>query len=97
MSVSAKKKELKTVPVSFTEFTDPDFIPYGSYYIRNAMGEYLFIKTSDRKAAQEHVDEYYGKGRYTVIPSKTEKLKSRLESGGLSCTGTATRRGQQKR
>lgn len=92
----AKKKEIQTVNVTFEEFTDPEFIPYGSYYIRNALGEYVFLKTSDRKVAQDFINDQYGKGRYTVIPSKNEKTKSRLESGGLSCTGTATRRGQKR-
>lgn len=91
-----KKKEMKTVVVGFVEFTSPDFIPYGSYYIRNASGDYVFMKTSDRKSAQAYADKTYGKGKYNVIPSKTEKTKSRLESGGLSCTGTATRRGQKR-
>jgi hypothetical protein len=95
--MAEKKKEMKTVVVEFKEFTSPDFIPYGSYYIRDAKGNYIFMKTSDRLSAQAYVNEQYGKGKYTVIPSKTEKTKSRLESGGLSCTGTATRRGQQKR
>ena len=54
------------------------------------------MKTSDRKVAQQHIDKEYGKGKYTVVPAKTQKTVSRLESGGLSCTGTATRRGQKR-
>lgn len=97
MSDVKKVKPLVTVVVKFDQFTDPDFIPPGSFYIRDASGDYLFIKTSDRKAAQDHADKEYGKGKYAVIPTKDQKTKSRLESGGLSCYGTATRRGQQKR
>lgn len=90
-------KIIKTVDVEFDTFSEWDFVPPGSFYIRPASGDYLFLKTSDRKAAQDFVNETYGSGKYAVIPAKIQKTKSRLESGGLSCTGTATRRGQQKR
>lgn len=90
-------KVLKTVVVSYDSFSEWDFIAPGSFYIRPASGDYLFLKTSDRKAAQAFVNKEYGAGKYAVIPTKDQKTKSRLESGGLSCYGTATRRGQQKR
>lgn len=90
-------KVIKTVAVDYETFSEWDFTPPGSFFIRDASGWYVFLKTSDRKAAQEHVNNEYGKGKYTVIPTKDQKTKSRLESGGLSCYGTATRRGQQKR
>ncbi|AEO14557.1 hypothetical protein MT_57010 [Pseudomonas phage phiPto-bp6g] len=90
-------KIIKTVVVEFDTFSEWDFVPPGSFYIRPATGDYLFLKTSDRKAAQDFVNNEYGVGKYSVIPTKDQKTKSRLESGGLSCTGTATRRGQQKR
>lgn len=89
------EKVIKTVAVDFETFSEWDFIPMGSFYIRTADGNYLFLKTSDRKAAQEHINNEYGKGKYTVIPTKDQKTKSKLESGGLSCMGTATR--QSKR
>lgn len=101
-----KVKTIETVPVTFEHFTAWDFMPPGSFYIRTAgyieisedvFADYLFLKTSDRIAAQNRINEIYGKGKYTVIPAKIQKTVSRLESGGLSCTGTATRRGQQKR
>lgn len=95
-----KVKPLVTEIVKFEMFSGHDFIPPGSFYIRTATGkhgDYLFLKTSDRMLAQNHVNSIYGKGKYTVIPAKLQKTKSKLESGGLSCTGTATRRGQQKR
>ena len=91
-----EKKAIKTVEVSYEGFGEWDFIPPGSFYIRNAMGNYLFLKTSDRAAAQSYVNELYGKGKYTVVAAKLEKTKSRLESGGYSCTGTSTRRGQHR-
>lgn len=101
-----KVKPIETVPVKFETFTAWDFMPPGSFYIRTAgyiqmeddtFADYLFLKTSDRIAAQNHINSIYGKGKYTVIPAKVQKTVSRLESGGLSCTGTATRKGQQKR
>lgn len=88
--------ELKITTVTFTEFSDIDFIPPATFFIQNAMGDYIFIHTSKRNIAQEWVDENYGKGRYTVKASKLQATKSKLESGGLSCTGTATRKGQKK-
>lgn len=99
MSVVKQKKvkPMVTDIVKFEAFSAWDFIPPGSFYIRSASGDYLFLKTSDRLAAQKHIDTEYGKGKYTVIPAKAQtKTVSRLESGGLSCTGTATRKGQKK-
>lgn len=86
----------RVTKVSFEEFSGIDFMPPATFFIQNAMGEYIFIHTSKRNIAQEWVDENYGKGRYTVKASKLQATKSKLESGGLSCTGTATRRGQKK-
>lgn len=90
------KKSIKTEIVSFENFSQWDFIPPGSFYIRTALGDYLFLKTSSRAAAQEFVNTEYGKGKYTVVAAKIEQGKSRLESGGYSCTGTSTRRGQKR-
>lgn len=94
--MTEKVKVLNTVAVDYETFSEWDFIPPGSFFIRDASGWFIFLKTSDRKAAQDHVNKEYGKGKYTVIPTKEQKTKSRLESGGLSCYGTATRRGQRK-
>lgn len=96
MTKAVKEKEIKTVDVTFEHFCDPDFIPPGSFYIRNAFGEYVFFKTGDRAKAQEAVNNIYGRGRYTAVAAKLEKGTSKLESGGYSCTGTSTRRGQQR-
>lgn len=90
------KKEIKSVVVSYQQFTEWDFVPPGSFYIRDALGDYFFLKTSDRLKAQQAVDLIYGRGKYTVVAAKIEKTKSKLESGGYSCTGTSTRRGQKR-
>ena len=65
-------------------------------YIINAMGDRVFFKTKDRATAQQAADELYGKGRYVVRTVKDMKTKSKLESGLLSCYGTATRKGQKQ-
>lgn len=67
-----------------------------NFYCINALGERVFFKTKNRALAQEACDELYGKGRYVIRAVKDQKNKSKLESGGLSCTGTSTRRGQKK-
>lgn len=94
--MTATKKTVKTENITFEQFSAWDFMPPGTFYIRNALGDYLFLKTSDRKAAQDHVNAEFGKGRYTVVAAKIEAGKSKLESGGYSCTGTTTRRGQKR-
>lgn len=91
-----KAKTVKTETVTFEQFSAWDFIPPGTFFIRNALGDYVFLKTSDRKAAQDTVNAEYGKGRYTVVAAKDVVSKSKLESGGYSCTGTTTRRGQKR-
>lgn len=89
-------KQIKTVEISYDEFSAWDFIPMGSFYIRTAMGNYLFLKTSDRAAAQACINEQFGKGKYSVVAAKLEKTKSRLESGEYSAVGSSTRRGQHR-
>lgn len=96
MTNAVKEKEIKTVDVSFIDFTDPEFIPPGSFYIRNAFGEYVFYKTGERAKAQEAANKVYGKGKYTVVAAKLEKGGSKLESGEYSVRGTSTRRGQHR-
>lgn len=91
-----KKKPVKTVLATYEQFTSCDFIPPGSFYVRNAMGEYLYFRTSSRPEAQALVDELYGKGKYRVVAAKLEPHGSKSESGEYSCRGTSTRRGQNR-
>lgn len=81
----------KITTIDFDTFSSLEFMPPATFFIQNAMGEYVFIHTAKRQVAQDWVDDTYGKGRYTVKASKLQATKSKLESGGLSCTGTATR------
>lgn len=92
MKLSEKKKELRITEVSYEEFTDYQFIPMSTFYIMSATQTYYFIHTSKRAEAQAWADENFGKGMYTVKASKLQKTKSKREDGGLSCTGTETRK-----
>lgn len=58
------------IRVSYNEATALDFKPPCTYYIRNAMDEFVFIKTRSRKVAQELVNAEYGVGKYRVCSSK---------------------------
>lgn len=87
-----KKKDIKVTTVDYNTFTDYLFIPPSTFYIQNAMGEYVFVHTASRQLAQEFIDQTYGKNRYTVVASKLQKTVSKSESGELSCRGTATRK-----
>lgn len=86
----------KITVINFATFSSLEFVPPATFFIQNAMGDYIFIHTAKRQVAQDWVDSEYGKGRYTVKASKLQATKSKLESGGLSCTGTATRKGQKR-
>lgn len=89
-------KEIKITVVDFITYTDVDFQPPANFFVMDSMQNYHFIHTSDRAVAQNWCNEYFGENRYTVKASKIQKTKSKLESGGLSCTGTSTRRGQKR-
>lgn len=86
-----KPKELKVTVIDYQTFTDYLFNPPSTFYIQNAMGEYIFVHTASRQVAQEYIDSVYGKSRYTVVASKLQKTVVKSESGELSCRGTATR------
>lgn len=67
-----------------------------NFYVLISTGDRIFYKTRDRKLAQEAADADWGKGKYVIRVVKDQKTKSKLESGLLSCYGTATRKGQKK-
>lgn len=87
-----KPKEMKVTVVDYETFTDYEFVPYSTFFVRGATGDYYFFHTSKRAEAQKQTDEMFGKGKYTVVASKLQKEKPKSESGSLSCTGTATRK-----
>ena len=91
------EKQIETIIVEYKQFSDYDFIPPGAFYIRIATGDYVFYKTSDRAKAQAQIDlDFPPKGKYTAIPSKISKGKSKREDGGYSAVGVGTRKGQKK-
>ena len=67
-----------------------------NFYVLISTGDRVYYKTRDRKLAQQASDDDWGKGKYVVRVVKDQKTKSKLESGLLSCYGTATRKGQKK-
>ena len=90
------KKEVRVTVVSFEDFSDYEFNPPATFYIMDCLQNYHFVHTSDRKVAQDWVDETFGKGRYTAKASKIQKTKFKSESGTYSAVGVATRKGQKK-
>ena len=58
------------IRVKYDEATSLDFKPPCTFYIKDAMDNYVFIKTRSRKVAQELVNAEYGSGKYTVSSSK---------------------------
>ena len=71
-----------------------------NYYIVNAFGNRVYIKTTDRALAQKKADEMYGKGFYKVrcVSDKDDLGKKRWSKPEeyKPCFGTATRKGQKK-
>lgn len=89
--------EVKVTVVSYEEYTDLEFLDPATFYFKDALGNRHYIHTSKRSIAQQVADDFTGvKDKYKVIASKDQKNKSKLESGGLSCVGVATRKGQSK-
>ena len=62
-------------------------------YIINALGDYVFFMTRDRKKAQEVADREFGVGKYKVRTTSDKKTKSRQENGQVSVRGTNSRKG----
>lgn len=56
--------------VNYKDGTCLDFNPPTGYYIRDAMGDFVFIKSRSRKVAQQLVNDKYGTRKYTVSSSK---------------------------
>lgn len=74
--------EVKTTVVSFEQFSDYEFVPVASYYIKRAAGDFLFIHTRSRQLAQAFVDSEYGQGKYKVISSKLQKTTKEYTARG---------------
>lgn len=63
--MTAKKKEMQTVLVSYEQWCDPEFNPPSRYFIRVCSGDFLFFKSNKRSAIQEYINEEYG-GLYVI-------------------------------
>lgn len=85
----------KITLVSYAEFAAWEFIPPATFFIKDAMGDYVFVHTAKRQVAQDWVDNEYGKGRYSVNASRLQKGKE-LGEDSKPAFGTATRRGQKR-
>ena len=44
--------------------------PPSSWFVRDSTGGRMYAKARDRKKAQEIIDTFYSKGKYTVISDK---------------------------
>lgn len=82
---------IKTTTISFEEFSGLYFKPPATFYIKNALGEYVYIHTRDRNVAQATVDDLYGENKYKVTTAGQTK-----STKGLTCTGTQTRKRSSK-
>lgn len=58
------------IRVNYNEATTLDFKPPCTYYIKDALDDFVFIKTRSRKVAQELINNEYGAGKYRVSSSK---------------------------
>lgn len=71
-------KQVETIRITFAEFTSPDFNNPSKWFVLDALGDYVFIKTRKRDVAQQWVDSEYGIGKYRV--------SSYTQSGGKEVT-----------
>ena len=83
-------KNIKTITVSFEEYTDYMFQHPATYFYKDCMGNFIYICTRDRRKAQEYVDEQVGAGKYKIIAAKISKGKP-LGEGSRPVNATATR------
>ena len=58
------------ITYTFSEATDLDFKPPTLWYVRNSLGDFVFIKTRDRRKAQEIINSVYGAGKFRVASTK---------------------------
>jgi len=76
--------KIKTTTVTFSEFSEYNFIDPATWFIVDALQNYVYFHTSRREVAQAKCDDMYGK-KYIVKTSKMQKTKPRTESGEYTC------------
>lgn len=82
--------EQKITILSYEQVSAFGFEAPATYFIVNAMGEYVFIHTRDRAKAQAWSDLEYGRGKY---PVKTAKMAQKSGAGDVTARGYNSRRG----
>lgn len=80
----------KITVLKYEDVTAFEFEAPATFYIVNALGDYIFIHTRDRAKAQSYVDGEYGKGKY---PVKTAKMAQKSGEGEVTARGFNTRKG----
>lgn len=91
--------KIKIVEVPYAEVISSDFKPPAPFYVVNANGDHVYIKSSDRASARAKADEMYGKNFYSIRVAiiKDESMKQWTDPDNYKpVSGTATRRGQVK-
>ncbi len=92
--------KIKTEEYGREDYLLASFKDPSNYYIVNAFGNRVYIKTTDRATAIAKADEIYGKGFYNVrvVSDKDDLSGKRWDSPETykPVKGTATRRGQRK-
>lgn len=84
------EKEVKTTVLDFDAISAYGFEAPATFFIVNALGQYVFIHTRDRTKAQAYVDGEYGKGKYSV---KTAKMSLKSGAGDVTARGHNSRKG----
>lgn len=56
--------------IPYKDAKDLDFKPPTLWYVRDALDNFVFIKSRSRKVAQQLVNDEYGARKYTVCSSK---------------------------
>ena len=79
----------KTVALHFVEDVLGIVKDISKYYVIDALGRRVYIKTNNRTIAQDVADAYFGKNKYLVRCSGLEKI-----SGTPNVRATESRRGQ---
>lgn len=82
--------EQKITVMTYEEVSVFGFEAPATFFIVNALGQYVFIHTRDRAKAQSYIDSEYGKGKYTV---KTAKMAQKSGAGDVTARGYNTRKG----
>jgi len=68
------QKEIRITILSYEEFSDMERPP-SKYYVKDALGQYVFVHVRTRDEAQKYFNEEYG-SIYTVRCSGLEKPKT---------------------